>query len=292
MTAYQHVVSAWDLLALTLLAVTAALYATGSRRLVARGARIRSVEQVAFWLGWGAAVSVLIPPVDTQAARMFSMHMFQHEMLMLVAAPLMVADRPIVAVLWALPEAIRSRITHGSPAATVTAIGRSLTMPLAAWGIHGVTVWLWHLPRPYEAAVGNESIHAGQHMTFVATAALFWWGLVYGRYGRAGYGVSVLFVFSTLVHTGILGAIFTLSRSPFYAVYVHRASAAGVDPVADQQLAGLIMWIPAGVVLTCFGLGLFTAWLGASERRARWNGPRSADSSDTTTPDKVLIVHR
>jgi putative membrane protein len=267
MTGYLHVMTPWDFVAVTILAIAAGLYGAGSRRLAARGARVRWVEPVAFWAGWFAAVSVLVPPIDSQATRLFSVHMFQHEMLMLVAAPMLVAGRPIVPMLWALPEASRVRVTHGRGAAAVTAVWRTLSVPLVAWALHGVTVWLWHLPLPYEAAVHSESIHAVQHITFMGTAALFWWGLVYGRYGRAGYGASVLFVFSTLVHTGILGAVFTLSRSPFYRVYVQRA-AAGVDPVADQQLAGLIMWIPAGVVLTCVGLALFTAWLGASANRA------------------------
>lgn len=282
MTGYLHGMSRWDVVALAMTAITAALYATGSRRLVARGARLRRGDQIAFWAGWTAAVSVLLPPIDTQATRLFSVHMFQHEMLMLVAAPLMVAGRPIAVVLWALPKASRMRVTHGPFVAAVTAVWRALTVPLVAWALHGVTVWLWHLPLPYEAAVQSESIHAVQHLTFVGTAVPFWWGLVYGRYGRAGYGVSVLFVFSTLVHTGILGAIFTLSRSPFYRVYLERASAAGVDPVADQQLAGLIMWIPAGVVLTCFGLALFTAWVGASESRTAWNKRPECESEQIT----------
>jgi putative membrane protein len=274
MTAYLHAMSRWDILALAMLGAAGWLYAAGSRRLRARGARVRRVEQVAFWAGWTAALSVLIPPVDTQAVRLFSVHMFQHEVLMLVAAPMLVAGRPIVAVLWALPQAFRMRLTHGRGAAAVTALWGTLTVPLVAWALHGATLWLWHLPAPYEAAVHSESIHAVQHITFMGTAVLFWWGLVYGRYGRVGYGVSVLFVFSTLVHSGILGAIFTLSRAPFYRVYTERASSAGVDPVADQQLAGLIMWIPAGIVLTCFGLALFTAWLGASQSRATWRNPR------------------
>jgi putative membrane protein len=270
MTTYLRVMSGWDAAAIVSLTLLAALYAAGSGRLVVRGARGRRAEQVAFWLGWCAALAVLLPPIDTQATRVFSVHMIQHEMLMLVAAPLLVAGRPIVPALWALPDAWRLRATHGPGAAALTAVWRALTIPLVAWALHGVTVWLWHLPLFYEAAVRDESIHAAQHITFVATAMLFWWGLVYGRYGRAGYGLSVLFVFSTLVHTGILGALFTLSRSPFYGVYVQRALGAGVDPVGDQQLAGLIMWVPAGVVLTCVGLGLFTAWLGASERRTTW----------------------
>jgi putative membrane protein len=271
MTAYLGAMSAWDGGAIAMLALTGGLYAAGSHRLAGRGARVRRAERIAFWAGWCAALAVLLPPIDTHATRVFSVHMFQHEMLMLVAAPLLVAGRPVVAFLWALPAGSRTRVTRSRGAAAVTAAWGVLTMPAVAWALHGATLWLWHLPRAYEAAVGSEGIHAVQHITFVATAMLFWWGLIYGRYGRAGYGLSVLFVFSTLVHSGILGAVFTLSDSPFYDIYVQRAPAAGVDPVADQQLAGLVMWIPAGIVLTCFGLGLFTAWLGASERRTRWN---------------------
>jgi putative membrane protein len=267
MTVHLHGMSAWDVSAIVMLSVMATLYARGTRVLIARGARTRRVERVAFWIGWIAAVAALVPPIDTLASRLFSAHMFQHELLMLVAAPLIVAGRPIVALLWALPATLRARATHGRGAAVVTGAWAVLTLPVVAWALHGITVWVWHLPVLYEAAVRTESVHAVQHVTFVATAALFWWGLVYGRYGRAGYGASVLYVFSTLVHTGVLGALFTLSGTAFYALYVDRARAAGVDPVADQQLAGLVMWIPAGVVLTCFGLALFTAWLAASERR-------------------------
>jgi putative membrane protein len=129
-------------------------------------------------------------------------------------------------------------------------------------------VWLWHVPVLYEAAVRNEAVHAVQHATFVATAVLFWWGLVYGRYGRAAYGASALFVFVTMIHTGALGALFAFSTSPYYPLYAERASDAGFDPVLDQQLAGLFMWIPAGLVLTVFALALMLAWLSESDRRA------------------------
>ena len=90
-------------------------------------------------------------------------------------------------------------------------------------------------------------------------------GTVYGRYGRTGYGASVFYVFTTAVHTGILGALFTLGTSPFYQVYIERAP----DSLGDQQLAGLVMWIPAGLVLTMAGIGLFAAWLGEAERRSQ-----------------------
>jgi putative membrane protein len=128
-----------------------------------------------------------------------------------------------------------------------------------------LAVWVWHVPRLYELAVRNEGVHALQHAIFVGTSALFWWGLVYGRYGRAGYGASVFYVFTTVVHTGLLGAVFTLIDMPLYPVYAERTA----DPVADQQLAGLVMWVPAGIILTIAGIGLFAAWLGEAERRTR-----------------------
>jgi len=142
---------------------------------------------------------------------------------------------------------------------------------VAAWALHGVTVWVWHLPGFYEAAVQHEGLHAFQHATFVGTAVLFWWGLVYGRYGRAAYGASVLFVFTTMIHTGVLGALFALSSAPFYPLYQQRAAVMGVDPVVDQQLAGLYMWIPAGLVLTICGLALLMAWISEADRRESAN---------------------
>jgi cytochrome c oxidase assembly factor CtaG len=92
--------------------------------------------------------------------------------------------------------------------------------------------------------------------------------MLYGRYGRAGYGAAVFYVFTTTVHTGLLGAILTLATSSLYPRYAVTAAARGIDPVEDQQLAGLIMWVPAGIVLTVAGVALFAAWIGESDRRA------------------------
>jgi cytochrome c oxidase assembly factor CtaG len=209
------------------------------------------------------------PPLDRAAAATFSAHMIQHELLMLVGAPLLIVGRPIVPWLWALPGSVRSGARGAWPIRAATGAWRWLTVPFVAWALHGLVVWVWHAPGLYERAVENEGVHALQHATFVATSVLFWWGLVYGRYGRAAYGASALYVFTTMVHTGVLGAMFALSQTPFYRVYQDRAAAAGVDAVTDQQLAGLYMWVPAGLILTVFGLALFVAWLAEAERRQR-----------------------
>ena len=114
-------------------------------------------------------------------------------------------------------------------------------------------------------------VHHGrlvQHVMFTGTACLFWWGLVHGRYGRIGYGAAVLYVFLTAVHSSILGALLTIAPEPWYPKYGAAAAAWQIDVLDDQRLAGLLMWVPSGVVFILFGLGLFAAWLGESEKRA------------------------
>ncbi|HKU39488.1 MAG TPA: cytochrome c oxidase assembly protein, partial [Polyangiales bacterium] len=99
--------------------------------------------------------------------------------------------------------------------------------------------------------------------TFFFTAMLFWWALLQGMHGRAGYGVAVVFVFATALHTGALGGLIAFARRPWYP---DQTLLAGFDALRDQQLAGLIMWVVAGTWLTGLGLALFVVWLGQSRR--------------------------
>jgi len=254
-------ISPWDALAVLVLAGTGLLYARGQREMARRGAAVRRVEPWAFWAGWFVMLAAVAPPLDALAAARFSAHMLQHELLMLVGVPLMIVGRPMPVWLWGLPPSARGAagglIQGGGPAA----MWRILTVPVVAWALHGLAIWVWHAPPLYEAAVRSEAVHALQHTIFVGTSVLFWWGLVYGRYGRAGYGASVFYVFTTLVHTGLLGAVFTLTTAPLYPVYVERAP----DALADQQLAGLVMWVPAGAIYLLAGLVLAARLIGFEE---------------------------
>jgi putative membrane protein len=144
-----------------------------------------------------------------------------------------------------------------------------LTAPLVVFLLHAVALWIWHAPRLFEWALAHEGVHAVQHLMFFWTAALFWWAMVHGRFGRGGYGVAVLYVFLTCVHSSVLGALATLADKPWYPTYVLRGAEGRIDALADQQLAGLIMWIPSGVIFIVVGLALFAAWLGESDKRAR-----------------------
>ena len=264
-----RVLSAWDQATLLGLGVVAALYLIGAQRLRARGARQSRLEQAACAAGWLALVVAVLPWVDAASIEWFSAHMAQHELMMLVGAPLLIAGRPLATCLWGLPEGWRDTsiaiFQHRAYAGTV----RMLTTPVIAWALHGTAVWLWHVPALYELAVGNEAAHTVQHAMFIGTSLLFWGGLLHGRYGRAGYGAATFFVFATAVHTGILGALFAITGTPLYSVYINVPGMTAETALADQQVAGLVMWIPAGILLTLVGIALFAAWLGEAERRTR-----------------------
>lgn len=272
--------SAWDAAAIAALALSASCYAVGSWRLHRRGAAAKRYEHAAFWAGWLVMLGAILPPLDDLAERRFAAHMLQHELLMLVGVPLMVAGRPLGTWLWGLPAGLRRRVAAGLQHREARRATTVLAAPVVAWALHGIVVWVWHLPALYERAVVDEGVHALQHAMFCGAAALFWWGLVYGRYGRLGYGASVFYVFTTAVHTGLLGAVFALARAPLYPLYARRAP----DPLADQQVAGLVMWIPAGLILTVVGVALFAAWMGDGNRRpdgfARQRRSEAAASSD------------
>jgi putative membrane protein len=261
--------SLWDLGVLAVLTVAGVLYLRGAKRLQQRGASPPRRERIAFGCGWTVLVVTVMPPIDALAIELFSIHMVQHELMMLAGAPLVMAGRPLSTCLWGLPARWRAGAGATVRLHPIVSAWRWLTAPLVAWIVHGLVLWIWHAPALYNASVGSEAIHAVQHAMFVASAAFFWWGLLYGRYGRAGYGAGVFYIFTTVVHTGLLGAMLTFAGIPLYAAYAGPAARRGVDALADQQLAGLLMWIPAGSVLTLLGIALFAAWVGESERRAR-----------------------
>jgi putative membrane protein len=209
----------------------------------------------------------LISPLDWLSDILFSAHMTQHEILMLVAAPLLVLAQPLLAFLWAVPRSYRRAVGAKVRTPAIARGWRLLTGPLMVFGLHGIALWIWHAPVLFEAALHHEGIHAVQHVSFVLTAALFWWGMIHGRYGRAGYGAAVAYVFLTALHSTVLGALLTVAPAAWYRSYEATAAARHLDAVADQQLAGLVMWVPSGVIFIVGGLALFAAWLGESERR-------------------------
>ena len=245
--------------------VTVVLYTIG----LARAHGIRTWQALAFYGGCAALVIALVSPLDALGGILFSAHMAQHELLMIIAAPLLVLGRPLVAFMWALPQSWRTPVAHVAQHEPVQTAWRIATAPLVATTAHALALWIWHAPSLYQATLRSDSIHALQHVSFLGTAALFWWSLIHGRFGRTAYGTGVFYVFVTTIHSGALGALLTFSPHVWYPIYRATTMRWGLDPIEDQQLAGLIMWVPAGTILVAFGIGLFLAWLKEAERRVR-----------------------
>jgi putative membrane protein len=177
---------------------------------------------------------------------------------------LLVLSRPLVPFLWGLPFVWRRTAGQWSKAAVMQMVWTSLTAPFAAWTIHAIALWVWHAPPLFQATISSELVHSAQHASFLLSALLFWWALVYGD-GAIGYGMGVVYIFTTAIHTGILGALLTFSPSLWYPEYGETAPAWGLTGLQDQQIGGLIMWVPAGAVYTIAGLALFAAWLRQSD---------------------------
>ena len=263
--------AAIDPLAVFLLGLTSWLYARGLAEIWRRaGGRkgLRGWEAACFAAGWLMLAVAVVSPLHPWGEMLFSAHMAQHEILILVAAPLLVLGRPLAVFLWALPPPARERVGEWTASRPVSTLWTTITGPLVVFLIHGLALWLWHAPALYQAALEREPVHLLQHASFFGSAALFWWALIHGRYGRMGYGVAVFYVFATALHSGILGALLTFAPRLWYPIYAERAAAWGLSPLEDQQLAGLIMWVPSGALFVALGLGLFAAWLGEAERRA------------------------
>jgi putative membrane protein len=227
-----------------------------------------SLERSAFFAALVTLALALLSPLDRLSDLSFAAHMTQHELLMLVAAPLLVLARPLPTYLHAWPERWRPQAAELLRNPHAVRVFRVATAPLLALFVHGAVRWVWHLQGLFEAAMADEWIHGVQHASFFLSALLFWWGLLQGRAGRAGYGLAALFVLITAMHTGALGALLSLSDRVWYPTYAARAGLVELEPLHDQQLAGLIMWVGAFVWLLMLALALLFAWLGEARRRA------------------------
>lgn len=261
--------AAWPLEPVTTVALLASAwaYGLGLRRLwhaagVGRG--VRRWEARAFVAGWVVLALSLVSPLHALGGVLFAAHMTQHELLMVVAAPLLLLGRPVVPFLWALPPRGRRVVGDAASRPAIARGWRVLTNPVVAFGAHAVAVWVWHLPALYDATVTSELAHAAQHTSFIATALMFWWVVL----RRGGAPIALAILFGTTLHTGVLGALLALAPAPLYDSYLATTGAWGLTPLEDQQLGGLIMWVPGGAAYVIAALALVVRMLRDSETRA------------------------
>src|SRR5215207_1618025 len=269
---YSSSLAVWtfDPRVLVPLCLSGGLYFMGSCRLWRRagpGRGVRPWQAACFWAGWMALVVGLVSPLHWLGGHLFTAHMIEHEILMVVAAPLLVLARPAGAMMWALPARWRGPIGGIGRTRWFSATWRFLTDPLVATVLHAVALWAWHMPSLYNAVLTDGFAHWLQHLSFFITALLFWWSLLQGRARQRGYGAAVFYLFATALHTALLGVLLTVSKGLWYPGQGAFAASFGLTPLEDQQFAGLVMWVPAGLVYAGAALALAGLWIGRSGAR-------------------------
>jgi cytochrome c oxidase assembly factor CtaG len=241
------------------------LYALGFARLWSRSdqgrKRLRHGATL-FGAGWLVLAGATASPLHQAGGHSFLMHMIEHELIMLPAALLLVLARPGPVLLWAFPAAMRGTFAH------IALGGRTwwewIAAPVAATLMQGAAMWLWHMPPLFDRALDSEGWHIAQHLSFLLSALLFWWAVAHGRH--TSHGLAAFCLFLTSLIGGALGALMAFSTSPWYAPYAALGlTPAGLSPAEDQQLAGLVMWVPGGAVHAAAALYFLYRWLKASE---------------------------
>jgi putative membrane protein len=231
------------------------------------GHGIRFAESAAFLAGMIALSVAMVWPLDVLGEWSLAMHMAQHMLLIAVVAPLIVLGRPGVVWLKALPAAWTSRVRSTLRAVKDWKRLATLAGLTTATSLQIVVMWGWHAPQAMQFALTNDLAHYAMHGSFLAAGLLFWWALLRSlRDGAAGFGAGAIALVGTMAQMGLLSALLTFSRRPLYPWYVERSGALGLTPLEDQQLAGLIMWVPGAVPYVIGALWLMASWLRRSER--------------------------
>ncbi len=267
--AAENLIRAWDFDPSIVIGCASLLgvYAIANRRDLSR-------------IGWFAAgvaamFLVLVSPLDTLAdGYLFSAHMLQHLVLVLIAPPLM--------ILGISPRFAGTVLDVPGLARTE----RVLRNGIVAWLIGMATLWVWHAPYLYNATLADEDIHILEHLCFLVSATVFWWPILAPlERSRLAPMPAVIYLATAAVANSVLAILLTFARPGLYPAYVNPADPLnllamirgtwGLTPALDQELGGLLMWIPGGMVFLGAVVWVIARWYGSAED----NGLRVAPAS-------------
>lgn len=255
------------------LTATATLYVLGWRRLERRVTRhvVPSNRVLAFGGGMVALVIALVSPVATYSGWLFSVHMIQHLLLLLIAPPLLLLGSPMVPMLWGLPTNWRHVVSRClAPAGSGARLGRLITRPRVAAISYVATIAIWHIPVMYDRAQGRTLTHDLEHVMFFFTALLYWWPVIHpgGGRRRLSYAMAIPYLLPPFLEGMLIGALITFADQPVFTTYTLVPRVSGLSVLDDQQLGGLIMWVPGGMLFLIPLITLLALALQHEERRA------------------------
>jgi putative membrane protein len=271
----QDVWTAWnfDPLFLLIAGTAAFFYFRGLARWRERSREHAWWRTACYVTGLALLLLAIVSPLDALAEHHFSLHMLQHEVVMMWAIPLILLGAPTTPSLRGMPRWLRLGIVRPLARRTeVRTAYRLVTHPAVAVAALAAVLWSWHLmPGWYEAAVRHWWLHDVQHISFAAAAFLFWWNVIDPRplRSRIPYIPRMLYIFAAGVPKHFLAAFVTFAGTPFYQGYVDARPILALTPTEDQQLAGLLMWVPS-VMMHLVAMGIvFAVWARKAEQRQR-----------------------
>jgi putative membrane protein len=241
---------------------------------------VKNSQVVLFLVGVYVIFFALFSPLDKLGdSYLFSAHMVQHLLITVIGPPLMVLGIPS----WLVTPLLRWR--------WVVQAGKFLLNPMVTFSLFNAAFWIWHAPPLFVAAIYNKPLHLLEHVIFMGTALLYWWpvfsslsqedyaaavGITQGTDGaKAVYGWprlplvgQILYLFLGGMPTVLLGAGLTFTP-PLYAPYIHGQHLWGLSPETDQQLGGLLMWVPGNILFIVYVSILFIRWMQAQDEQQR-----------------------
>ncbi|MBI2166135.1 MAG: cytochrome c oxidase assembly protein [Chloroflexi bacterium] len=260
-----------DPFVLLALALLVAAFAAGLWRLRGRTRPAhRPVREGYLLAAFATLILALVSPIDSYADDLFSIHMAQHMLLMMVAAPLLLLASPMPAFLWGLPRAWRYALGRLlTRRGSLRRLLGFLTQPQVAWLTFALVTWAWHIPDAYDAALRIRPVHYLQHLTMFSAAALFWWPIIGPApfRSRLSYPMRWAYLLLATVQTIPLGIMLTFSNALWFPSYGASTAALGIDPIADQHLGGIIMWVGGKMMYLIALAVLFFAWFQQEERQ-------------------------
>ncbi len=232
---------------------------------------VKTSQVVSFLLGVNVIFWTLFTPLDKLADDyLFSAHMVLHLLLSFAGAPLMVLGIPA----WLVAPLLRNRV--------IFRIAQFFTMPILTGVLFNVNLWFWHAPPIYNAMIVNLPLHIVSHLLFIITGVLFWWPILSPMeedLPPLSIGKKMAYLFFSDMPMVLLGAGLTFVP-PLYARYIHAPHIWGLSPETDQQLAGLLMWIPGSIFFIVIVSILFLQWMQAQDVKQRAEDAALYDDDD------------
>jgi cytochrome c oxidase assembly factor CtaG len=249
------------------LAAAGALYVRADRRVRRErgGRRFPPSRRREFLAGLAVIFIALESPIDTGSATSFSVHMVQHLLLTLVAAPLLALGAPVTLALLSASPAERRRLSAALRSAPV----RTVCRPIVAWALFFGVLWGSHLTGLFDASLRSDAIHSLEHAAYLVTAVLFWMPIV-GRDPaprRLSHPARILYLFFAMASMAFLGLALFSANHVLYPTYAAVEGTA--EALADQALGGTLMWA-GGMIFIVPALALVMLdWMRVDERAAR-----------------------